>query len=444
MATVTLIELLASGVVTSAGTPVASGKVYAYQLGTLTPETIYSDNAGATPIVQPLVLTAGGTGIAYFANPIRLILKDASGLTTLLDVNIVGGSPASTFITSTDWNGGVQTSLQTILDLYTDNWGGSANYWKYKHANGTTERTPRSVLSGYGITPQDFGALADGAADDTTAIQAAITAALSANLPVFFPAGVYKITAALTGSASVSTPLTLNGAQANPTSTGTIIRQSSTSANGLTQTAGSFHCRNMTWDCATTSSGTGISATGGSAYLENVYFASYTTYAAANNGGSAVGGLAINGNVQSGTTSGRWRFVGGNSSVGGNSKTYMAETTSQTLDLFSTATFDMANGGNTTPTIGSRLGLVIAYNRIRGTSAGSGTVNATATPTDTKVLILECYNNSGGAFTFTLNAQYKSTGNPAPANGTRRVVPFVWNPTESVWVQMGPAATDIT
>jgi hypothetical protein len=96
----------------------------------------------------------------------------------------------------------------------------------------------------------------------------------------------------------------------------------------------------------------------------------------------------------------------------------------------------MANGGNTTPTLGS-YGEVVACHRIRGTSAGSGTVNATATPTYTKFLALDLFNNSGGAYTFTMNAQYHVSANPAPGNGSRILLLLMWDPTGGFWVQCG-------
>lgn len=53
------------------------------------------------------------------------------------------------------------------------------------------------------VSVADHGAAADGTRDDTTAIQAAITAAEAVNGTVFFPAGTYKTTTALTISEAV-------------------------------------------------------------------------------------------------------------------------------------------------------------------------------------------------------------------------------------------------
>jgi hypothetical protein len=56
-------------------------------------------------------------------------------------------------------------------------------------------------LVGY-VTPQDFGALGNGVNDDTAAIQAALNAVSTNGSTVFFPTGIYVITASLTVAVS--------------------------------------------------------------------------------------------------------------------------------------------------------------------------------------------------------------------------------------------------
>lgn len=74
-----------------------------------------------------------------------------------------------------------------------------------------------------------YGAKGDGTADDTAAVQAAITAAgAGAGGTVYFPAGTYKISAALTMASYV----TLAGDGDNAS----VIKQTSTTANALTGT----------------------------------------------------------------------------------------------------------------------------------------------------------------------------------------------------------------
>lgn len=80
-------------------------------------------------------------------------------------------------------------------------------------------------LAGF-ATPQDYGAVGNGTADDTTAIQNAINAVSAAGGgALFFPAASYKISSALTLASYVE----LRGMGSGVS----VINQSSTTANGL-------------------------------------------------------------------------------------------------------------------------------------------------------------------------------------------------------------------
>ena len=67
--------------------------------------------------------------------------------------------------------------------------------------SGATQRTALDKLRDV-VSVKDFGAVGDGVADDTAAIQAAITA--SANKALYFPAGTYKVTQTLLVSGNVN------------------------------------------------------------------------------------------------------------------------------------------------------------------------------------------------------------------------------------------------
>jgi hypothetical protein len=82
-------------------------------------------------------------------------------------------------------------------------------------------------LAGY-ITPQDYGAVGNGTADDTTAIQSALTAAAGKSL--YFPAATYKTTAALT--VPIGSHINILGD--GPSNS--VINQTSTTLNALTIT----------------------------------------------------------------------------------------------------------------------------------------------------------------------------------------------------------------
>jgi hypothetical protein len=77
---------------------------------------------------------------------------------------------------------------------------------------GAVTRTVESKL-GDVVSVKDFGAVGDGVADDTAAFQAAISS--SANIPVYVPAGNYKITSALSLAGRTEFVLVGDGAQSN-------------------------------------------------------------------------------------------------------------------------------------------------------------------------------------------------------------------------------------
>lgn len=437
--TLQLIESIFGGLVhPTTGAQLASCKARFYDVGTLTPQTVYSDSTAATPITQPLTLTAAGQGVVYTANPCRCIVKDSTDVTTIYDVAVINGSiPAGQFVTSTAWNGGTQTTLQTILDAYDDAWGGSAGYWKYKHANGTTERTPRSVIGGLSMSPQDFGALGDGATDDTAAFAALATAQVSNGLAVYIPAGTYQLSALVSFSA-----------------TNAIIRGSGPYLTKLRGTNGTMDCiglgtgtllSDVTVTHSATSTGKAVKALGSGMYLENVITDGTYATAFAYNGSSASYHGAINCFAWGSTnaTTGNWAawptLVNWSGTTGAAFGLIAKNASNQ---MFTYTTADMANGGTTTPIV-DVVGSVIHHLRVRGTSAGGGTIDVPTgnSPSQTKILILELYNNSGGAYTFTLNAAFKNAGNPAPANGSRVTAAFVYNSTETCWTEVGRATS---
>lgn len=76
------------------------------------------------------------------------------------------------------------------------------------------------------VSVKDFGAVGDNTADDTAAIQAAVTAVIAAGGgEVFFPKGTYKISAEI----SITSPVTLRGRSQRAT----VIRQTNATANGF-------------------------------------------------------------------------------------------------------------------------------------------------------------------------------------------------------------------
>lgn len=426
MATLQLIQALQAGLVNpTTGVALASGKCRFYDIGTLTPQTVYSDGAGASPITQPLTLTAGGVGTVYTASPCRCIVKSADDLTTIYDITAVNGSaPATMFVTSSSFNGGAQTTLQAILDNVDNSFGGTD--WKYKI--GTTERNIKDIIAAIALTPQDYGALGDGATDDTAAFAALATAQASSGRPVFIPKGTYMLSAVTT--------FTLAGAIVRGAGRSTILRGTNAAMNMLSFTGLGPRVDSLLIDHSATTTGTAIAFSSFGAIRDIVITPGDYTTALSCVSASQAYDCDVQGITNA--TTGPWLL--NNAVIAG---TVSATTIYAAFaPLFTTATVDVGAGGNTTPAPTSLIGLVY-HLRVRSTGANC-TINATAVPTAVKVLVIDCFNNSGGASTFTLNAQYHGTGNPAPANGTRRVVAFVWDPTASAWFEFARSAADVT
>ena len=166
-------------------TPLTGGLLYTYSAGTTTPLTTYTSSSGATPNSNPIVLDAAGrvpeavwltVGSNY-----KFVLKNSGGVTIWTKDNIPGGTSADAV-----------TFLQA--------------------GTGAVTRTAQAKMRDV-VSIKDFGAVGDGVADDTAAIQAAIDAvsALPAGQRILTinsaPAGYYRITSQLTVSSNFVTIL---------------------------------------------------------------------------------------------------------------------------------------------------------------------------------------------------------------------------------------------
>lgn len=186
----------------SDGTPVSSGSISFYQPGTTTAATVYSDADGLVTLPQPVALDAGGRARVYCKAAVKAEVKDSAGVSVALEdradtVNASQVEIEQAGITGTSLTTGLQvdggrTDLQTVLT------GFSATY---KESATASTRTYTAAI-GWAVTPQDFGALGNDAADDTSACQAAINRAGVSGKPLFIPPGVYRTYSPLTISAS--------------------------------------------------------------------------------------------------------------------------------------------------------------------------------------------------------------------------------------------------
>lgn len=159
------------------GNPLAGGKLYTYAAGTTTPLVTYTNSGGITANTNPIILDSRG------------------------EANIWLGSAAYKFklTTSTD------VELWTVDDVSADNYdvlqdlaasGGSALVGFIQSGSGAASRTVQAKLRDV-VNVKDFGAVGDGVADDTAAIQAALDYCETNGYAIQGAPGTYKITSTL-------------------------------------------------------------------------------------------------------------------------------------------------------------------------------------------------------------------------------------------------------
>lgn len=88
------------------------------------------------------------------------------------------------------------TAVRTDLANTADASKGDALIGVKQPFTGATARTAHSKFT-ESVSVKDFGAVGDGVADDTAAIQAALTAAAAAGITLYIPAGTYVVTSAI-------------------------------------------------------------------------------------------------------------------------------------------------------------------------------------------------------------------------------------------------------
>jgi len=181
------------------GAPNDSGLVYAYRVGTTNPATLYADADATVAITQPITLDAGGRipystypdGV-WITSPVRLLVQDVDGNT----VSDAAFWPADARDTALDNTGFTDDSVDGALSRLYDSTGGRNA--TYKESGGATERPVQDKFREIWVSVKDFGAVGNGIAIDTVAIQRAVNRAAVLDATVYFPAGTYLIDQAIT------------------------------------------------------------------------------------------------------------------------------------------------------------------------------------------------------------------------------------------------------
>jgi len=157
---------------TNNGVPLAGGKLYSYLAGTTTPAATYTSSSGSTAHTNPIVLDSGGRvsgGEVWLTENVsyKFILKDSNDVLIATYDNITGIST-------------ITLPIDSSTVTYDPPFSGSS-------ATNVEAKLAQTV------SVKDFGAIGNGVADDTVAVQNAI-AAVNSGGSVYFPRGTYKVT----------------------------------------------------------------------------------------------------------------------------------------------------------------------------------------------------------------------------------------------------------
>lgn len=195
-----------------------NGSVRIQRRGSAALASYYTDfeaTGGSVSGTDVLDLDENGRLIVYVNELVDCIIYDEDGATL---TEFVAGSSASSIevisqsATGVDYASGASgaskpTTLQSFIDGIKTSFGATDGNVLFGGASVTLQAALASLgaASFYNVKSSAYGAVGDGATNDTTAIQNALTAAGNAGGGiVLFPKGTYKTTAALTIPAGVS------------------------------------------------------------------------------------------------------------------------------------------------------------------------------------------------------------------------------------------------
>lgn len=215
------------------GNPLSGGRLYTYISGTSTPLATYSDQAGAVPNANPVVLNARGEATIFWGSAAyKAVLKDASdveiwtqdNLQALVGVADLASTAATKGAALVGFDGGTLaayiknksaqvvdsiTALKAIdktkfirafaTGYYAAGDGGGGDFWHDSSDTTSADNGGTVIVATDGarwkrtetktVNPREFGAVGDGTTDDLTACQAAADRADAVGGTLVFPAG---------------------------------------------------------------------------------------------------------------------------------------------------------------------------------------------------------------------------------------------------------------
>lgn len=176
------------------GQPLSGGKIYTYAAGTTTPQATYTSASGVTPHANPIVLDSAGRvpggeiwltdGVSY-----KFIIETATAVSLGTYDNITNLTSAAD-VSFTGFKNQTGT-VQNLADNDGSDWIGFQ-----QTGSGAIARSAQDKMRD-AISAKDFGAVGDGATDDTAAIQATIDAVSPSGGQIILPPGTYKISSQL-------------------------------------------------------------------------------------------------------------------------------------------------------------------------------------------------------------------------------------------------------
>lgn len=185
----------------SNGDPLSGGKLYTYAAGTTTPLATYTDYSGGTPNTNPVILDSRGEANVWLGDSMYKMVLKSSADVTIWTVDNLNGPDAitlarlaqpdgSSLIGYVD-SGGTPTTVQDRLRAIKGS-GGSALVGFLQEGTGAVAYDVQSKLRQV-ISVKDFGAVGNGVANDTGAIQTAIDSLTGLGGSIYVPRGTYLL-----------------------------------------------------------------------------------------------------------------------------------------------------------------------------------------------------------------------------------------------------------
>jgi hypothetical protein len=258
------------------GSPNAGGTVYLSLISSPNSSVVaYADrdkNAAVTLTNGGYVLDQAGKAALFVDTACRVRTLDSSGvpvdsftfepstnagLVEVLNAGFTGVSPTSGALV-----GGGRTTLDAVLTSLAGSLGGTDGLFTVGGV-GASLRGVQTKFSEVQVSVKDFGAVGNGAADDTNAIQLAVNKVIAnGGGVVYLPPGTYPISAAIVVNGAVS--ISFRGAGIGAS----IVKQNNGAANTLT--VGSLMTGLSIEDCAfsaAASTGTAVAIAAASAIV---------------------------------------------------------------------------------------------------------------------------------------------------------------------------------